>query len=909
MKKLFFTLLITLITTFCLQAQPIVPNIETAFKNKLLSASTSGPNAIAKNASGNYIVINTNGDNEIQISEALNVYWLDISNANAYIGVSINYFTNLKYLNFSNNASYNYYGGAYRCIDLSALVNLTNLNCSNNEISTLNIENGGSISTFNASGNTELNYVNANDGDIPTIQSHLNSLGLIYCNLNSDNPLLDICNFYSGSEGGTRISKEIINPPGGVGLQPGDIVTYKIVITNTGFVPIPTGIIGMGPLTVSDKIPNPGNFTFDDDLNGTNTPLVCDFALTLLPPFVPNCTTSYTTTPNICSYTSSSGVPPNNCNFGTWSNTLNPSLAKGIKFTFNSNVKLNYKDSRSFTYQAQIPLDAPSGGTVCNTAKFNNETAPVCFTLPITNNCNYDANFTVTKECKQGKLQINTNASYTTSSLVHTWVLMQVATCGTTTGGTIVGSIQTTTNATFTIATSTPTLCYYIKHTVQSAGCSVKEFVVSLDNSITTLVGNADFILNTSGSSSSPTYTISTTVTGSGTHEWYILSSANATGGPYTPITSFAGNFAPFTATNGLYYTIIHKFKNECGEVCSSQVQYRKNNVTDCCLSSQYWANGVGTPQILNASFNIGLSLAGQIQTVSTGTTSTSVTHNWYLLSSALPNAGPYTLLLTQSTPINNYTALDGVYYFVVHKVKSDCAEVCYGQSICRNCGINKQAIIGVVDCNILNNTLQPIICKTPENLVSSCKKNSWTSNPLAVGYEIEITFNDSKCCKSELEKIVKIYETTSNFLNSSTFAGIQYDCYSWRVRSICAKQPKTVSDWSTSNCFSCKPIELGFQKDKNQEPGFKDQVLYKPTVSPNPNNGILELEMKTKNELILSVDIFNTSGILVKSIAEDRYSDGVFSKQLDLKSISKGFYLLIFKTNYGTFNEKVIIN
>ena len=916
MKKFYYVLLAFLMLNM-LNAQIINFN-SPEYKAKLLSANTSGPNAIAKDAQGNFIIIDSNPvDGEISQAEALNVSWLDISNANPNTRNLdwLNYFSNITYLNCSNNAIY--------CLNLTKLIKLTNLNCSNNNIYSLLIKNGGAINNLNFSGNSGINYICGNSGDVASIQTQINSLGYTSCSINSDCPDVNQCGD-SYSEVDLRVTKEIINPLGGAGVLPGGVVTYKLTMTNNG--------VGLDNLEIIDRIPNPGNHTYSSLVNnggyityGPPVPLTCDFAMTLLPPSVPNCTVSYTTTPNICYLNLNSGSSLQPCNNGMWSTSLNANAAKGVKFTFNPNIVLGYGQTRTITYQALVPLTAPAGSKVCNTALvtshyINNiyggpegESNQACITvLPSANNCDIIADFAIKKECKGGKIQITTGGGYTVTNVTHTWALMQVP-CGATTGGTMVGAIQTTSNGTFTLPISSPTICYYIKHTVQRVGCPVKEFVVTLDNSVTTLVGNANFQLITTGNTNSPTYTIVVVpTTGSGTDEWYVLSSPNPTGGPYTPLTSYTGVFSSYTATNGLYYTVVHKLKNECGEACSSQIAYRKVNEADCCLASQYWANGVGTPQSLNASFNIGVTLTGQIQTVSTGTTNPNVTNEWYLLSSPTANAGPYTLLLTQTLPINNYTALNGVYYFVIHKVKSTCGEICYGQSICRNCGVNRQPIIGVINCNILDNiTLEANTCKTPEKPISNCDKKelSWTGNPQAVYYQVEITFNDPKCCKTNLKPSIKIFETDLEYLNLETIIKENYNCFSWRVRANCSRKTKQFSDWSESNCFTCLVINPRKLTEKTEALNLKNQVINKPTVSPNPNNGVMELEMKTKNELILSVDVFNSSGILIKSISEARYSDGIFINQLDLKSVSKGLYLLIFKTNYGIFNEKVIIN
>ena len=70
------------------------------------------------------------------------------------------------------------------------------------------------------------------------------------------------------------------------------------------------------------------------------------------------------------------------------------------------------------------------------------------------------------------------------------------------------------------------------------------------------------------------------------THEWFVMSSPNQTGGPYTPVLSTTSSGpAPFTLTfdsqPGLFYTVIHRVKTLCGEVCSTNVHYFVQGVVE----------------------------------------------------------------------------------------------------------------------------------------------------------------------------------------------------------------------------------------------------------------------------------------------------------------------------------------
>lgn len=178
------------------QAQ-IVSIPDANFKAKLLEASAT--NDIAKDAAGVSIVIDTNADNEIQVSEALTVFELDVNNSAIADLTGLEAFTNLTDLTFyQNNVS---------TIDLSALTqleyfyanfnNLTVLDFSNNPnldiiylfnnpLSYLNLKNGSPLdidaygpgSWMEIWANLPDNcYICADDFEIPDITPHLNLFG------------------------------------------------------------------------------------------------------------------------------------------------------------------------------------------------------------------------------------------------------------------------------------------------------------------------------------------------------------------------------------------------------------------------------------------------------------------------------------------------------------------------------------------------------------------------------------------------------------------------------------------------------------------------------------------------------------------------------------------------------------
>lgn len=134
MRKLYF-LSVALFTCLCVSSQ--VVNIPDAnFKAKLLEASPS--NQIAKNLSGDYFKIDVNNDSEIQVTEAMQVIYLDVQHDFSFPNdifitslEGILSFVNLQDLNCTNNQ--------LTSLNVSGLTGLITLDCSANQLATMNL--------------------------------------------------------------------------------------------------------------------------------------------------------------------------------------------------------------------------------------------------------------------------------------------------------------------------------------------------------------------------------------------------------------------------------------------------------------------------------------------------------------------------------------------------------------------------------------------------------------------------------------------------------------------------------------------------------------------------------------------------------------------------------------------------
>jgi hypothetical protein len=158
-----YTLVLFFITFFNGNAQ-IVDIPDANFKAKLLSASVS--NQTAQNSAGNWVAIDTNGDGEIQLSEAQNIKRLDVDYSNISDLTGIEAFTNLRLLacyhnqltslDVSQNVNLEVlacYSNQLTSLDVAQNVNLQNLRCYSNQLTSLDVSQNVNLQYFRCSSN------------------------------------------------------------------------------------------------------------------------------------------------------------------------------------------------------------------------------------------------------------------------------------------------------------------------------------------------------------------------------------------------------------------------------------------------------------------------------------------------------------------------------------------------------------------------------------------------------------------------------------------------------------------------------------------------------------------------------------------------------------------------------------
>ncbi|WP_298140221.1 T9SS type A sorting domain-containing protein [Flavobacterium sp.] len=188
MKKLYFSLF-TLLFFFVANSQ-IVNIPDASFKNSLLSAyfgnqiaSTETPDALGNVTT--YTSIDTNGNGEIEVSEASVIKYLKPSSTAITNITGINSFTNLRSLVLHSTLLIS--------LDVSGLTNLVNLRCQNNsQMSNLNI-NGLSnlkrlscitseLTSLNTIGLTSIENINCSYNNLTSVDvSGLPTLKVLNC--------------------------------------------------------------------------------------------------------------------------------------------------------------------------------------------------------------------------------------------------------------------------------------------------------------------------------------------------------------------------------------------------------------------------------------------------------------------------------------------------------------------------------------------------------------------------------------------------------------------------------------------------------------------------------------------------------------------------------------------------------
>jgi hypothetical protein len=208
-------------------------------------------------------------------------------------------------------------------------------------------------------------------------------------------------------------------------------------------------------------------------------------------------------------------------------------------------------------------------------------------------------------------------------------------------------------------------------------------------------------------------------------------------------------------------------------------------------------------------------------------------------------------------------------------------------RSICTDSTLSKWSE-SKCSCGTCNFIFPPtdLRCKQTKNTQSL----SWSLVLNAVSYEIELIYNDLKCCSSG-----GTIRSTIIPLNSNSFMLSSGGCFSWRVRSVCANGTKSV--WSEKKCSCYNP-----GNGTGTGPGFKSIVLPNGNLKgsatllavktiPNPANDFVTI---TINDPSGKVELNDPKLIIYDINSREVYQSNIAlneSTRIDLSTFDIGVY------------------
>jgi len=78
-------------------------------------------------------------------------------------------------------------------------------------------------------------------------------------------------------------------------------------------------------------------------------------------------------------------------------------------------------------------------------------------------------------------------------------------------------------------------------------------------------------------------------------------------------------------------------------------------------------------------------------------------------------------------------------------------------------------------------------------------------------------------------------------------------------------------------------------------------------TISPNPTSGPVNLQFSISDQRFVILDLFEISGVKVKSILNEEKLPGTYEIKIDLRDLEPGVYFCVLETNEGVQTKKLI--
>ncbi len=289
--------------------------------------------------------------------------------------------------------------------------------------------------------------------------------------------------------------------------------------------------------------------------------------------------------------------------------------------------------------------------------------------------------------------------------------------------------------------------------------------------------------------------------------------------------------------------------------------------------------------------------------------------HTWYVYSYSNPN-GPFTPVTTFTSPNFIFNGSNMICYLVIHKVMTDCGEVCWGQTICNNNGLaGSMASSGGPYNGLIPNCVLPPVCQAPiqlgcvpiPSIFPNAKQLRWTNVAGALSYQLIRVYNDPACCNGTPTFTLPPVTVPANQILSYTSFDVEPDylgsCFSWRIAVTCANGLTVLSPLQ---CFG--PTHPCTWNGGSSGIGSQGRLANKTeaTLSSYPNpvqNGTLIVSIQGIGENIKTdIRIYSMDGRALRSHS----ATGSKDETINVSSLPAGLYILkAYQNNQQVFVHK----
>ena len=187
----------------------------------------------------------------------------------------------------------------------------------------------------------------------------------------------------------------------------------------------------------------------------------------------------------------------------------------------------------------------------------------------------------------------------------------------------------------------------------------------------------------------------------------------------------------------------------------------------------------------------------------------------------------------------------------------------------------------------------EPCETNQPINLVLTGSTLTWDPVPDAIGYVVINAPFWPQDCRCDFPISILDIETSVPSVVLPTSPG---RCFVVQVVAICADGSR--SEPSDAICIGGDRIE-----DKDNPKSF-EQV----SISPNPTTGFMTFIVETAYETDVTIEVYNIYGTVLRTFNENISSNRATTIDYDGSGLSKGVYIVKFKTDVETLYKRVII-